>query len=603
MATRFYLPASAESTPIQFSESSEWEDVTLLTTGRAVARTTTIGNAMATVAFTDSNNANRDVLFRQYQSYPLTVGQIITGSQAIKAQARCLEVAAGNNMFLTVGLRVVNKSGTVSKVILAPTRDDTEAALTLTNRQLTATSTSGSYTTVDGDYLIIEVGMGGDPANSGGADHDSSIRFGDSAGSDLAEDNSSTTDNRPWVELATTLTFAPFSATASLTTGGTDFAASMTFTAAAIYDATASLTIGGAEFAASLIAGQHPVGKITQPCYGIFGQRSAGYSGKTLSPPLVNFSAALVTVPVGFAATMAYTSSAGGTADITTTGLTFSGSGLHAAAHSVSVITQPTFGVFGQRYGSFAGKGESAAATASLTTGGVEFAASATFFQPATADLTIGGVEFAASAQFFPIGALPHPVAKITQPTFGIFSRRYGSFAFKGGLFEATAALTTGGAEFAATAESTAPVFTTTAALTTGGTDFAATATFATVTRTATAALTTGGADFAAVATSIPIFTATATLTIGNAEFTASLTYESGVKTATTALSVGPLTFAASATFTPPVFTASAALITGAIEFAANDFPLAPTTAGLEFSIPTRRLHYTIMTGVESVLN
>jgi hypothetical protein len=529
MATRFYLPFSAESTPFVFSTSSEWEDQTALV--RAVARTTTIGNAMATATFTDTNNANRDILYRQYQTYPLTPGQIITGAQAIKAQARCAEVAAGNNMFFTVGLRILNKAAIEQKVMLAPTRDATEAALTLTNRQFTATSTAGSYTTVAGDYLVIEIGMGGDPANSGGADHDSSIRLGDAAASDLLENDSTTTDLRPWVELTSTLTFAPYSATAAITTGGVDFAASAEFFQL-IFTATAAFTTGNVEFSATGTAGVHPVGKITQPKFGIFSRRST-FTAKTLTPPTSYATADLLIPGIECSATATFGGLYSSSATVTTTGMTFSGSGLHAAAHSVTRITQPTFGIFGQRYGSFAGKGSIVG----------------------TAALTIGNVEFTASATFLEAGVLPHPVGKITQPTFGIFGQRYGSFAFKGGLFEATAALTIGNVEFTATATAADPVDTATAALTIGNVEFAATATFATVTRTATSALTTG-----------------------NVEFSATGTFISGTKTATTALTLGNVELSATATFVA----------------------LPPSGVGLGYSLPNRlRLQYTCTAGVD----
>jgi hypothetical protein len=537
MATRFYCPASAETTPFTFSASSEWEVQTDIQ--RAVARTTPIGDAMTTVSFADANNQNRDVCFRQYQSYPLTVGQIITGSQAIKAQCRVSERYSGNNLFFTVGLRVFNKNSTINKVLLSPTRDNTEAAEgSLVNRQFTATSTTGSYTTVAGDYLVIEIGMGGDPA-----------------GADLAEDDSSTADNRPWVEITSTLTFAPYSATAAATTGAATFAGSASFTEAgsATYTATAALTTGTTAFSASAIAGQHAVGKITQPKFGIFSRRST-WSAKTLTPPTSYGTANLVTVAVDFAATASYTGLTGATGSITVTGMTFSGSGFHAASHSVTKLTQPTWGVFGQRYGSFASKGGTRTASAALE---------------------IGGVVFAASGTFHEMGAGPHPVGKITQPTWGVFGQRYGSFEFKGGLFTATAALTVGGVEFSATGAVSDPVYTATAVLTTGGADFAGTAAFATATRTATAALMTGNAEFSAVAE-----------------------FSSGSRVGTAALTVGALTFSASASYTAPTRTATASLTTGAVQFSATDYPQAPTTAGIEYTLPKSQLHYTIPFGV-----
>ena len=203
MATRFYLPGTAAATPISPTPDAAWEDTSIL--ARAMTSTATIADPMATVAFDDADVSDRDILFRQWISEPLTAGQTITGSQAIKAQARGIEVDSLNNLFLAVGIRILNGT-TVQKTVLPVTRDNTELAqIQLTNRRFTATSAVTNYTTVEGDRFVIEVGVGGDPDI--GRSHDSSIRFGDAAASDLAENDTSTTDDNPWIELTDTLTF------------------------------------------------------------------------------------------------------------------------------------------------------------------------------------------------------------------------------------------------------------------------------------------------------------------------------------------------------------------------------------------------------------
>lgn len=205
MATRFYLPKTASATGISPTADADWEDTSLL--ARVAMTTTSVSDAMATVSFSDGDDTSKDVLFRQYVSAALTGGQTISELQAIKAQARCT-CLAGYDMRLTVGIRVIAGDGTtVRKTVLAVTRDGTVAATSLTNRQFTATSAAGDYTTnADGlDRLVIEVGMGGDPTIL--LNHGSSLRLGDAAASDLPEDDTDTTDLRPWVELADTLTF------------------------------------------------------------------------------------------------------------------------------------------------------------------------------------------------------------------------------------------------------------------------------------------------------------------------------------------------------------------------------------------------------------
>jgi len=214
--TRLYLSAAAETVPISPTPDAAWEDQTIL--ARVLCDITKRSLTMTDVAFADANAADRDVLFRQHISPPLVAGQTITGAQSIKAQFRVSEVDLGNNLFFALGIRVIAGDGTtVQKTVLSVTRDGLEAVTALTNRQFTATSAVTNYTTVAGDRLVLETGMGGDPG--GGKDHDSTIRFGDASASDLSEDDTSTTDNNPWVELNDTLNFTT-EAAAKKYTGG-----------------------------------------------------------------------------------------------------------------------------------------------------------------------------------------------------------------------------------------------------------------------------------------------------------------------------------------------------------------------------------------------
>jgi hypothetical protein len=205
MATRLYLPASAATVPFSPAQLAGWDDVSIL--ARANCSTIKLGNAMATVSFTDADVTDRDILFRQYISLPLTAGQSITGGQTLKAQLLVSETDAANNLFLVVAVRIFAADGvTVQKQMAGiNSLDDTEAAITLKNRRWQKTSASGDYTTVAGDRVVLEIGMSGLPG--AGGSHSSSIRFGDSASSDLPVDDSTTSDDAPWFEFASTLTF------------------------------------------------------------------------------------------------------------------------------------------------------------------------------------------------------------------------------------------------------------------------------------------------------------------------------------------------------------------------------------------------------------
>lgn len=242
MATRFYLRATADTTNITPTPSADWEDTSALV--RSWTRTTKSGDTITTVNFADGSNANRDILFHQYISLPLTPGQTITGAQALQFVVRASEVTSNNNLFTALGVRVINGS-TVQKTMLAVSRDDVEISFTgLVNRDLTATSAAGNYTTVLGDQLVIEIGYGGDP--SGSNDHDGALSLGDSSATDLAANDTGIAANNPWVDLADTLTFQTFTGSGGGTAGG---AATTSFVPAAseyVYVGSGGATAGGA---------------------------------------------------------------------------------------------------------------------------------------------------------------------------------------------------------------------------------------------------------------------------------------------------------------------------------------------------------------------
>lgn len=248
MATTFYLPASASSTPISPTPDAAWEDVSIVQ--RALTRVTTIGDAMATVSFTDSDDTSKDVLFRQFISQELKAGQTITGSQAWKIQVRCKEGASTSNMVLAMGIRVIASDGTtVRKTVLAVARDtgggsEFDATQLENMGHYNGNTASTNYTTQAGDRLVFEIGAGGDPA--AGSNHNCDLRFGDSAASDLPQDSTTLTDLRPWVQLTDTLVFV-YSAAVTGSIGPATAAVSATFEeTAGEYTAAAAGTVGAA---------------------------------------------------------------------------------------------------------------------------------------------------------------------------------------------------------------------------------------------------------------------------------------------------------------------------------------------------------------------
>lgn len=205
MTTRLYLDATADTVPISPTPDSDWEDTSLLT--RVLTDVTPSGENLSTVSFSNANNlGSKDILFRQYISPILTAGQAISGSSLIVGQCRVSETFIANNVGFTIGIRIIDTDGTTVKATLSSVfRDSTEAVVgTLTNRHWQRAG-SVSYTTETGDRLCLEIGMGGTPGTTGS--HSSSMRLGSASGTDLAEDDTETTDNNPWIELPYTLTF------------------------------------------------------------------------------------------------------------------------------------------------------------------------------------------------------------------------------------------------------------------------------------------------------------------------------------------------------------------------------------------------------------
>lgn len=177
---------------------------------RAKCSTTKRNTTNANKNFTDSDATNKDVCFRQFISEPLVAGQVIVTSElfySVKGQVFGDQADLRNNMYLALGIAVWDSTGTIlRKQILPVTRDDMELQDQTEfpgpgNRQFGPRFlVLEDYTTVEGDYLVIEIGTGGDPAI--GSTHESNLRFGDDNASDLPENNTSTEYLwNPWVEL------------------------------------------------------------------------------------------------------------------------------------------------------------------------------------------------------------------------------------------------------------------------------------------------------------------------------------------------------------------------------------------------------------------
>ena len=207
MATRGYFPSTGAA-PISPNVDSDWENTSLLARLKGV--TTRISSAMTTVEFLNDTGQNLDIICRQYVFGPFNAATI---SGTIKIQMRGQEGDAANNMFMAWGARVIGPDLTVRGELVSVRRDGTEWTTSLVNRGDSVVPTSVAL--LAGDYVVVEIGGGGDATGitGGGAfgkGNDFRVRIGDATATDLAEDNTDTGDDNPWIEFTETLVaFAP----------------------------------------------------------------------------------------------------------------------------------------------------------------------------------------------------------------------------------------------------------------------------------------------------------------------------------------------------------------------------------------------------------
>lgn len=199
VGTRFYLPSTGAAA-VSPAYRPGWEDTTSMPPSRRVMPTAPSATAMTTLSFADADATDRDCLIGQWVSTPLDGGQVIT-NQDLRLVIRANETTANQDLFLTWAVYVVSNDGsTVRGVLVDVVRDNTElATTTLTNRY--ANLSVGQVEALDSDRIVVEIGVGGLPAT----DHDSGIRVGDAATSDLPYDDADTNDFNPYVQFAQTL--------------------------------------------------------------------------------------------------------------------------------------------------------------------------------------------------------------------------------------------------------------------------------------------------------------------------------------------------------------------------------------------------------------
>lgn len=158
-----------------------------------------------------------DVLNAQYISAPLSGNQTISG--AIKGQIRAFESNAAANARVQLVVRVLSGDGTTVRGTLiaasaAALSNEFNTALRNIKIPLGGSTVPTSVNALDGDRIVVEIGWR--KHESATTNRAVTLSSGNPTGTDLAEDETTTTDDTPWIEFADTLAFQTASTRASL---------------------------------------------------------------------------------------------------------------------------------------------------------------------------------------------------------------------------------------------------------------------------------------------------------------------------------------------------------------------------------------------------
>ena len=208
MPTRFWFPAS-EAAAVSPAFTAGWDN-----TGQAVRRR--LAHVKGTSALTGgtiiqwSGSGQTDALDRQYVSDEMAAGVVFqSGVTTCKCYLMARQFAGSDEVEQRpLSIRVFSSDGsTVRATVWAKNlyASINELTTTYTNRSWANGDTAtGSYTTVDGDRLVVEIGYEED-AFSGTSD--AQALWGE-LGTDIPENESNTTQNPGWIEFSNTITMA-----------------------------------------------------------------------------------------------------------------------------------------------------------------------------------------------------------------------------------------------------------------------------------------------------------------------------------------------------------------------------------------------------------
>lgn len=206
MATRLYLHTASHGSKTTTSQSTIWTNTTYANRNH-VAKTTRAGGETSTDYGTvaDTDKTAQGLLFYQAISeQPLATDTIDTAS-AVKCYARGRENNTSNNLYFRWAVWLMNADGSAYSNIVYGT-SGTEYTTSNVNRGVSA-NTASQLTGCAGKYIVVDLGVYGDPANQGTGHQGYVVAGNPSSTNDLPENQTDTNDYNPWLEFAQTLTF------------------------------------------------------------------------------------------------------------------------------------------------------------------------------------------------------------------------------------------------------------------------------------------------------------------------------------------------------------------------------------------------------------
>ena len=202
MATRLYLPSTGAA-EVDPAWSVSWFDATSASAEKLRAVTTRILSEMVTKSMTDTDITNRHYAFGMWVSDRLNSQTI--AAQNISCSIKCSETFIGNNLFVHWIVRLLSSEGVYKGDILSFRQDLTEIPIPVNMGSRYDFITTTSQLADGGDRLVIEMGLGGNPATY--YYHNGSMIIGDNSNTDLNAANDDTGIRNPWVEFSNTLSF------------------------------------------------------------------------------------------------------------------------------------------------------------------------------------------------------------------------------------------------------------------------------------------------------------------------------------------------------------------------------------------------------------